>query len=74
MFLFETEQAKLKPVLDDVRGAQWISVDKVSNYLILDDDKKFFSLNKNIILSQPLPKAPEAKSKAIKVKVVKGKK
>lgn len=53
MFLFETEQKKLQPIEDDVRGAQWIFIDEVEKYLVLADDKQFFSLNKDIILPQP---------------------
>lgn len=53
MFLFETEQEKLKPIEDDVRDAQWIFIDEAENYLVLADDKQFFSLNKDILLSQP---------------------
>lgn len=51
MFLFETEKEKLQPIEDDVRGAQWIFIDDVENYLVLNDDKQFFSLNKKIILA-----------------------
>lgn len=49
MFLFETEQGKIYPVENDVRGAQWFSIKNAHDNLILEEDKEFFkSIYENI--------------------------
>ncbi len=49
MFLFETEQEKIYPVENDVRGAQWFPIKNASDFLMLKEDKKFFkSIYENI--------------------------
>ncbi|NCU44149.1 NUDIX domain-containing protein [Candidatus Falkowbacteria bacterium] len=49
MFLFETKQKEICPIENDVRGAEWFFIDSVINFLMLEEDKKFFkSIYENI--------------------------
>jgi len=43
MFLFETEQEKICPVENDVRGAQWFPIKNAIDFLMLEEDKSFFN-------------------------------
>ncbi|MFA7118216.1 MAG: NUDIX domain-containing protein [Sphaerochaetaceae bacterium] len=43
MFLFETEQEKICPVENDVRDAQWFPIKNASDFLMLEEDKRFFN-------------------------------
>lgn len=48
-FLFETSQAELKPIENDVQKVKWVAINDVSDNLTLDGDKAFFEKIKSEI-------------------------